>query len=132
MAVRAATTISVLISLAFAQGPKTGTGPPRTLVGEISYFGLSALPSNSTVHVYFSDITSHPPRIVAEKRFLIGDEQIPIKFSLTNLSVETGHEYSVCGDITILRRRAFDCDKPVPIHLERWPQLIKLVLRRAP
>jgi uncharacterized lipoprotein YbaY len=106
-----------------------------SIKGDIVYLGFDALPRGSKIHVYLREASvESSSKTVAEKTFLTEGQQIPIKFSLSvsQTAILPKIRYSVCAEIFILDRRAFDCDKPILFIGSRLPKSVTLNLRRLP
>jgi uncharacterized lipoprotein YbaY len=104
-----------------------------TLVGQISYLGLDAIPWDSTVHIRLEDVsTGTRESTVAEFNFLTHGQQNPIPFSwdVSTRLILPGHRYKICADIRVLDANRFVCDHGATFESEHPIKKARISLKR--
>jgi uncharacterized lipoprotein YbaY len=109
---------------------------PTMIAIKIEYVGLNALPWNSRVDVFITDISRMADgftKVVLQKSMITHGEQIPIRLLLhiPDKTFSPSHQYSICGRILVLDRPAFECDSPILFRGNNPPKSAAVLLRRA-
>jgi uncharacterized lipoprotein YbaY len=104
-----------------------------SVMGDVTYSGLDALPWHTRIHIYIADTTSESG-LIAEKTIITEGEQIPIDFSfiIPRSAMRADHRYTICADVSILDKPKFSCNLPIVLHPQRRVDRVKILLKRLP
>jgi putative lipoprotein len=112
--------------------PKTGTG---IVLGMVSYRERMALPPNAVVEVQLQDDsqTDAAPKIVAEEKITVGQNQVPLRFELNfdPEKIDAKRKYSVTVRIVVDGNTLFATDKPYPVLTQGHSAHLDLTLKKT-
>jgi uncharacterized lipoprotein YbaY len=116
---------------------ETPQDQPLRIEVKVAYQGLDALPWDSELHLYVTEVSSHgcvASNMVAEEKIGTKGEQIPISTVLTlpRAKLQRHHRYRICADITLPKGVRFRCDKAYLFSGAAPPRTVSLMLERVP
>lgn len=130
-----------LVVLALAQTRPVAAEIPQDqtlrIEVKVAYQGLDALPWDSEIHVYMTEISTlrcTASNLVAEEKVTTEGKQIPISTVLTlpRAKLQRHHRYRICADIILPKGVRFRCDKAYLFLGAAPPRTVNLMLERVP
>jgi putative lipoprotein len=101
------------------------------VTGSVSYMQRIALPPQATVEVKLQDASATGPRLIAEQKFAVGNQQVPMPFELKfdPKDIDPRHPYEVSARILLDGKVRFVSDTAYPVLTGSKPSHIEMMLR---
>ena len=125
---------------AFAQNPASSPSTSQATTaqpmvsGTLVYRERIALPPDAAIEVKVQDISSTPPKTIAESVFAPEGRQVPIPFQLpyTPADINQAHKYQVLANISVHGKPMFTTQTPLWVITQGAPSQVSILLQAAP
>lgn len=104
-----------------------------SVTGTVSYLQRIALPPQAVIEVQLQDVSSTVPREIVEKKYTLGNRQVPVPFELRfdPAKIEADHRYAMSARISVGGELRFVSDKAYPVLTAGNPTHVEMILKQV-